>query len=386
MIKMDDDSIIYDTSIYDSPALSSALMLSPIYAVNSWNEWDPLEEVIVGRLDGAVVPPFHVSVTYNRPHWTSWLHRLTAGRRYPQWMVRRAQTELDGFVRMLEAEGVRVRRPELIDQRRRIRTPLWSSRGFCLACPRDLYLVVGDEIIETPTCWRSRHFEGDAYRTLFKEYSTNGARWTAAPRPQLPDELFDASYRVPEPGETIRYITNEFEPVFDAADIARCGRDLFITRSNVTNEAGIRWLRRHLGERGLRVHELESRCNRPAHIDTTFVPLAPGKVLVNPDFIDVDRLPSILKRWDVLIAPRPDPVDDLMAKFSMCSPWTSINVLMLDHRHVVVEASQPTLHRSLKDWGFEPLPLPFLAYGPFGGAFHCATLDTRRQGGLEHYF
>jgi glycine amidinotransferase len=101
---------------------------------------------------------------------------------------------------------------------------------------------------------------------------------------------------------------------------------------------------------------------------------------------NVDRLPPILKRWDVLIAPRPDPVDDLMAKFSMCSPWTSINVLMLDHRRVVVEASQPTLRRALKDWGFDPLSLPFLAYGPFGGAFHCATLDTRRRGVLEDYF
>ena len=105
------------------------------------------------------------------------------------------------------------------------------------------------------------------------------------------------------------------------------------------------------------------------HIDTTFVPLAPGKVLVNPEFIDVDRLPPILKCWDVLIAPRPDPLDDLMAKFSMCSPWTSINVLMLDHRRVVVEASQPTLRRALKDWGFVPLPLPFLAYGPLAAPF-----------------
>jgi glycine amidinotransferase len=51
-----------------------------------------------------------------------------------------------------------------------------------------------------------------------------------------------------------------------------------------------------------------------------------------------------------------------------------------------VEASQPTLHRALKDWGFEPLPLPFVAYGPFGGAFHCATLDTRRRGAVEDYF
>ena len=25
--------------------------------VNSWNEWDPLEEVVVGRLEGAAAPP-----------------------------------------------------------------------------------------------------------------------------------------------------------------------------------------------------------------------------------------------------------------------------------------------------------------------------------------
>ena len=75
-----------------------------------------------------------------------------------------------------------------------------------------------------------------------------------------------------------------------------------------------------------------------------------------------------------------------MEKFSMCSPWTSINVLMLDHRRIVVEASQSTLHRALKDRGFEPLLLPFLAYGALDGAFHCATLDTRRRGAPEDYF
>jgi hypothetical protein len=53
MIKMDDVSVIYDRS-----AVVSALTSSAVCPVNSWNEWDPLEEVIVGRLDGAVVPPF----------------------------------------------------------------------------------------------------------------------------------------------------------------------------------------------------------------------------------------------------------------------------------------------------------------------------------------
>jgi len=216
IIKMDDD-----ISILDRPTMISAPTSTGVASpVNSWNEWDPLAEVIVGRLDGAVVPPFHVSVTNNRRYSASWLHRLIAGHRYPQWVVRRARSELDGFIRLLESEGVHVRRPEIIDQRRWVRTRLWSSRGFCLACPRDVYLVVGNEIIETPTCWRSRHFEGDAYRALFKEYFAAGARWTAAPRPQLPDELFDANYRIPQQGEQIRYITNELEPVFDAADVA----------------------------------------------------------------------------------------------------------------------------------------------------------------------
>jgi glycine amidinotransferase len=60
----------------------------------------------------------------------------------------------------------------------------------------------------------------------------------------------------------MRYMVNEFEPVFDATDFVRCGRDLFVTRSNVTNLSGIAWLRRHLGD-GYRIHEIESRCRQP---------------------------------------------------------------------------------------------------------------------------
>lgn len=356
-----------------------------ICPVNSHNEWDPLEEVIVGRLEGATIPSNHVTVTFNVPPLTAKFYRLAAGRRFPRWMIERAQKELDDFIHLLEAEGVVVRRPDVTDFRTRYKTPHWSSRGFCVACPRDVFLVVGNEIIETPTCWRSRFFEPYAFRRLFKEYFAKGARWTAAPRPQLTDELFDGNFRLPPKGEPIRYVINEFEPVFDAADFVRCGRDLFVTRSNVTNVSGIEWLRRHLGE-SYRIHEVESCCRQPMHIDSSFLPLAPGKVLVNPEFIDPARLPEILKAWDILIAPHPDPVDGIMTRISACSAWTSINVLMLDEKRVIVDKSQVTLVRALKDWGFEPLTCAFLAYGPFGGSFHCATLDIRRRGSLQSYF
>ncbi|MEV4436292.1 amidinotransferase [Streptomyces sp. NPDC049555] len=354
--------------------------------VTSHNEWDPLEEVVVGRLDGAVIPSSLPVVAYSVAPWAARLHGLAAGRRYPRVLMERAQQELDQFVALLQSLGITVTRPDAVDHRRRFATPDWSSRGFCNTCPRDSMLVIGDEIIETPMAWPCRYFETHSYRGLLKDYFRRGARWTAAPKPQLTDELFEKDFRAPEAGEPLRYIVTEFEPVFDAADFVRAGRDLFVTRSNVTNRMGIEWLRRHLGP-GYRIHEIESRCRTPMHIDTTLALLAPGKVLINPDYIDVDRLPDTLRSWDVLVAPEPNPIDERLLKLtSMCSKWLSMNVLMLDEKRVIVERHHTDMVRALKKWGFEPIPCDLLHYAPFGGSFHCATLDVRRRGTLESYF
>ena len=44
-----------------------------------------------------------------------------------------------------------------------------------------------------------------------------------------------------------KFVTTEFEPVFDAAEFTRIGKDIFVQRSQVTNNFGIEWMRRHLG-------------------------------------------------------------------------------------------------------------------------------------------
>ena len=59
------------------------------------------------------------------------------------------------------------------------------------AMPRDILMVVGDEIIEAPMAWRSRFFEYRAYRSLLKEYFKQGAKWTTAPKPLMSDDLYD---------------------------------------------------------------------------------------------------------------------------------------------------------------------------------------------------
>ena len=99
----------------------------------------------------------------------------------------------------------------------------------------------------------------------------------------------------------------EFEPVFDAADFVRCGRDLFGIRSNVTNAAGFEWLRRHLARDGYRIHELQHQCRTAMHIDSTFVPLCPGKVLVNREYLDPANFPPSSNRgrsWSLLVPTR----------------------------------------------------------------------------------
>lgn len=353
--------------------------------VNSHTEWDPLEEVIVGSVEGAVMGAWDNinRVTVPPGEWDEIVKRAGGPMSYyPKEFTDLARKELENFVRVLESEGVIVKRIDDLDYARKFGTPDWEvPGGFCAANPRDPFLIVGNEIIETPMADRSRYFEAWAYRRLFKEYFRQGAKWTSAPKPQLTEELYDPNYRLPEEGEEIKFILTEFEPVFDAADFVRCGKDIFCQKSHVTNQFGIDWLQRHLGDE-YRVHLLESTNHEAIHIDTTFLPLAPGRVLVNPAYVNIHNLPDALKHWELLIAPPPPPPTDPLTGMS---EWSGLNILMLDSERVIVEEKQEAMIKCFKEWGFKPIPVPFEHYLPFLGSFHCATLDIRRRGELKSY-
>lgn len=349
--------------------------------VNSHNEWDPLEEVIVGIVDGARFPPWHVGVGAPLSPEQRAVFRERAGQPFPADEIAAARDELDQFVDILEGEGVTVRRPEPRDHGRTYGAPGWSSTGLYDAMPRDLLLVVGDDVIEAPMAWRSRHHAASAYRPLLKEYFRRGARWSSPPKPELSDELYVAGWTDQPEGEPFRSVITEFEPTFDAADFIRCGRDIFAQRSHVTNASGIDWVRRHLGG-AYEVHELELADDHPMHIDASVMPLAPGKLLIHPD--RVPKVPKIFKHWEVRTAPRP-VIPDAHPLY-MTSKWINMNVLMIDENRMIVEAQDEPMRRLAEDWGITAIPCPFRSFNSFGGSFHCATVDVRRRGGLCSYF
>jgi glycine amidinotransferase len=353
--------------------------------VNTHNEWDPLEEVIVGLVDGAMIPPWDVileATLHTKELWD--FHREFGGSPWPQELIDAARKDLDEFVHILEAEGVTVRRPTPYDFSKPYSTPDWEIKSGCYALmPRDVLLVIGDQIIEAPMGWRSRYHEHVAYKDLCKEYFKKGARWVSAPRPQLSDATYVEGFVAPEEGEPMRTILAEYEPLFDAADVIKCGRDIFVAQSSCCNRFGIDWLQRHLGD-DYRVHEVEVYDTHPMHIDATFYPLAPGKLLINPE--RVPHVPEMFERsgWDILVCP--EPLMPESHPMYNCSRWICMNVLMLDEERVIVSRGEDTLIRALKVWGFKPIPCNFYDFETIGGGFHCASLDVRRTGGLKSYF
>ncbi|MFI6348017.1 amidinotransferase [Streptomyces sp. NPDC050560] len=367
--------------------------------MSSHNEWDPLEEVIVGTIEGVTIPPLthEMKSMVRRDYWD--FYRAHAGEPYPEHLVRGASKALDNLQRVLEDEGVAVTRPGPVDYATTsFRTPYFESTGFFNADVRDVLLVVGDEVIEAPMALPPRYFEHAKYQPLLQQYFERGARWTAAPKCSMGRHMYDDDYPEEhlelfrgEPGVPDdvgplrgRFMTTEAEPCFDAADFSRFGRDIVAQRSQVTNELGIRWLERHLGSE-YRVHRARFRSSGPVHIDTTWVPLGEGRVLtcparpcLSPELVDMFKRAG----WEIIEAPE----GVAPAEFQLSSRWLSMNLLVIDEQRVVVDKHEEPTITMLRSLGIRPVLVDFKDHYVFGGGLHCATLDVRRRGTLRSYF
>ncbi|MDG4550619.1 MAG: arginine deiminase family protein [Candidatus Contendobacter sp.] len=356
--------------------------------VSSYDEWSPLEAAIVGTAHGACAPMLDPIIrACVSPRNLPLLERYGGGP-FPPEMLESAERELDGLAEFLRQEGIAVHRPDPIDHCQSFATPEFASRGLYAAMPRDLLAILGDTVLEASMGWRQRHFEYRAYRGILNRCACEGAGWLCAPKPLKGDDLYRWDYGADSPrarnlqAAAGRFVTTEAEPCLDAADMVRCGRDIFIQRSQVTNLAGIRWIRRHLPSE-FRLHRLSFDDPNPMHLDSTIMPLRPGLLLVNPTRPCHQK--ELFRRagWAMVDAPAPALPDDWPLFLS--SPWLSMNLLVLDPGRVIVERQELPTIRLLRSLGFETVELPFRHVYTLGGGFHCATCDLRRRGGMGDY-
>ena len=339
------------------------------------NEWDPLEEMIIGIADGARVPspdPGLFAVDYADIYATP--EEIPTGP-YDDRVIAETAEDLQAFADLLTTYGVTVRRPQPTHHTRTFGAPDWTADGECNYCPRDVLLTVGDRVIETPMVLRTRYFESFAYRDLLMEYFASGANWLAAPKPRLTDD----TYRLrPEDGRILR----ELEPIFDAANVLRAGRDLLYLVSSSGNLLGGRWLQRVLGD-DYSVHLIEG-VYEGTHIDTTIALIRPGLMVLNPTRVRLEQLPPPFKNWDVIWCP---PVPDVHpdARWLRATTWIFMNLVMVNPSLAIVDADQAPLIAELRRHGVEVVPMRLRHARQLSGGFHCVSLDVRRTGVLEDY-
>ena len=384
--------------------------------LNSYDEWSPLREVIVGSPINYTLHDLELSFklffhdnTYPAvaSYYPSYATRLaeTRGTNERRPSTQRLKTQyleeltedVAGLVGTLEGLGVKVHRPLTLNRMIDFKTPYWESTCIPALNLRDQVIILGDEIIETPPQIRARYFENDLLKPLFYRYFAAGARWTTMPRPVMTDQSFDLSYVMAAGREMIateaihpyQQTPSEFdvgvEIMIDAAQCIRFGRDLLVNVATENHELGMQWLARHLGDR-FRIHRVYRMTDN--HIDSIVLPLRPGTLLLRaPRFREM--LPLPLQKWDVIYPP--DPAENIFPTYEaddliLTSKYIDLNVLSIDEERVVVNALFPELIRTLEQRGFTPIPVRHRHRRLFGGGFHCFTLDTVRDGGPENYF
>jgi glycine amidinotransferase len=293
------------------------------------------------------------------------------------------EEDVERFVEIVKSYGAIVQRPVKPKAVLNTSTPYWKSTTYQPLEIRDQTLIVGDEIIETPPSMRIRYFENDYLKYLFKKYFDAGAKWTVCPRPLMLDSSYDFSYiDDDEWKEKIKIEKTDmdygYEILFDAANCLRFGRDIVINCATENHRLGAKWLKRHLGE-NYKVWEVNI-CD--GHIDSTIMPLRPGLLLVayKKTFKSTEQLPKWLQKWDIIEAPLFEDNnyggDDLL----LASEAIDINILSLDQNTIVChEKYREHLQPLLKPHGIECIPCRLRHRRIFAGAFHCMSLDIRRQ-------
>lgn len=344
--------------------------------IGSFNEWDNLEEVIVGIAQNARRPELGIdqmAVEYsdciNKEAIYTW--------ELPEKIIKEANEDLEKFCSVLKDLGIKVHRPKEIDHSKKISTFDWETDTFYNFCPRDSILVVGDKIIETPMTMRSRFVEQLAYKDILIKSFKDWAKWISAPKPRLLDNTYNK--------QTGSLALNNFEPIFDAANVLRAGKDLFYLVSDTWNHMWAEWLQSILGEE-YRVNICESMYSG-VHIDSTMAFLRPWLVLLNPERITEDNLPEPLKKWEKIWCP--NLVDTNKSGFhSLSSIWVGMNLFMINPNLAIVDKEQVELIKSLEKHEIKIIPLSMRHSRVMWGWFHCITLDLKRRGtgNIENYF
>lgn len=301
-----------------------------IYSVN---EWDKLQEVVVGRADFANWPSDD-PVFAQESLKTTWTETSVPSGPVPDWIIDETNEDLDMLALALEKCGATVHRPKAMNYQE-----LGGMYGYC---PRDRLLIHGSTIVDPAMMYPCRDMEVEA--------------------------LDEVIYRA----DTVYRMPREEGMVLDAANVLRLNDTMLFLESASGNQEAARWLQHKFPDVNIEVCNFYSG----VHIDSTIVPLREGLVMVNASRVNMNNLPAVFHSWEVIWID--DVVEQGFYQYPYASKWIALNMLVVDPYTIIVDRHQTKIMDILESYNFTVIPLELRHSRTLGGGFHCVTLDLLR--------
>ena len=302
--------------------------------IHSYNEWDPLRSVVVGRADHANWPT-NDPVFKLESERTLWKETPVPSGPVPDWMIKEANEDLNQLVGLLKSLNVEVFRPDDFN--------FQAHDGMYNYCPRDRLLVYGDTVVNPAMMYPCRDMELQCYHDVVD----SAANYLFMPRHE---------------GMTL-----------DAANIARLNDKWIYLESASGNRAAYDWMCKHFPTVDIELVNFYAG----VHIDSTIVPLREGLVLVNGSRVTPENLPRTLKDWEVIYCNHVE--EQGFFQYPYASKWIALNMLVVNPYTVIVDKNQPMLIDLLEKNQFMVIPMQLRHSRTLGGGFHCVTLDLHRE-------
>jgi hypothetical protein len=334
--------------------------------INSYSEFQPLEEIVVGR----GYPPEYVDFVED-----------VEIRENLQKIFIEIEEDFENLIKTFESRGVTVHRP-IIPTKQEFEKNPWQLPPLT---PRDRQIVLGQKLVRVGS--------HGSFTSIIDHY-----------KQVAPDQVLDPFEQ--DPGCVINGAS--------ASCIFRMGRDVWLDCSDWFTEAQADWvINNGFTEPGYRFHKMVT----DGHSDCVFSILKPGVILTSfhdagvayqTDFPgwDMHRVqnPSMERFMDFRNELHPGatwwvPGRDNAPRFSQfvdqyLNEWTGcmhesvfdVNCVSIDEQHVVFACYNKEVFDYCSRHGIEPILCDLRHRFFFDGGTHCATLDIRRCGGMEDYF
>jgi len=342
--------------------------------VQSYTSWQPLEEVIVGRV--------------HTPEYFDFIEDSQVRDQLAQLLNETAE-DLDNLQQVIEKYGAVVRRPDLPDidlfRRKQIKRP--DGVPIPPLTPRDWQITMGEKLL--------RVISVDETDNICNYYESQQPGCIVAPHKDGYDEHHVMAGAV-------------------ASCIVRVGTDVFFDNSEWMSTDQMNWINDNVLDSRYRVRRAQTN----GHGDAVFAILKPGVILSSMHDGDINYRESfpgweVCRVWDPSIwaamevgkfkyenfngrwyVPGVNPTGEF-ASFvdTYLKKWTGfvqetvfdVNCLILDEQHVIFSSYNKQVFEFCKQHGIEPIISELRHKYFFDGGISCCTQDIRRRGPLETY-